>query len=93
MPNEQPRSEASSERAARAMTELEVVKLEQRLASKVDLQLVEQKLQAELTTIKSRITMALVLLAALSSGSHFLSTDLLVDAVAEEHVDAAIPRR
>jgi len=66
------------------MTELEIVKLEQRLASKVDLQMVEQKLQAELTTIKSRITMALVLLAALSSGSHFLSTDMLVDAVAEE---------
>ena len=85
MPKKQPRKKVSSERA-RAMTELEIVKLEQRLASKIDLQMVEQKLQAELSTIKSRITMALMLLAALSSGSHFLSTDMLVNAVAQEEI-------
>ena len=64
-------------------TEIEMLKLEGKLASKVDLQMLDHKISNELSVIKTRITMALVLLAALSSGSHFLSTDMLVDAVAE----------
>tara|TARA_Y100000590_G_scaffold237759_1_gene267571 strand:- start:209 stop:430 length:222 start_codon:yes stop_codon:yes gene_type:complete len=63
--------------------EIEMLKLESKLASKVDLQMLDNKISNELSVIKTRITMALVLLAALSSGSHFLSTDMLVDAVAE----------
>ena len=62
--------------------EIEILKLESKLASKVDLQMLDNKISQELSVIKTRITLALVLLAALSSGSHFLSTDLLMDAVA-----------
>ena len=62
--------------------EIEILKLESKLASKVDLQMLDNKISQELSAIKTRITLALVLLAALSSGSHFLSTDILMDAVA-----------
>jgi len=62
--------------------EIEILKLESKLASKVDLQMLDNKISQELSVIKTRITLALVLLAALSSGSHFLSTDILMDAVA-----------